>query len=524
MSQTLSHRLLYSQSASPAKSELSKQGDGMKPNLMSLLSKGFQEGGEAPLPSRRWVIVLAIACLVAICSSGYLAWVAFTSSKVAGCGGGSLFNCGHVISSRWSLWLGIPVSMMAVGLYLTMAVALFFGASSRFGNTTRQFGWALVTVLAISAGLAGVWFISLQIFVVKHLCSYCLVAHCCGLIAAAVVLWRRPSGLRGIAIVSLSFVGVAFLIGGQLLAEEPKTYRIEKFEPPAATGNPSEFEAPEFDAPVFDAPIFDAPAPAPEKPTALIESPTSGLKAVVAAVLNPTFVLAAKLTTTLAQETQEGKTEGQATAQAKPAQAKTEKPVAVRERRFVPVNGGTIKLDVAAWPLSGSQSAKYIYAEMFDYACPHCRRTHEGIKKASELLKGDMAVVVLPVPLNAACNGTVKVTNPKFVESCELSKLAVAVWRVDPAKFTEFHNWMFSTEDVPTYAAAKAHADKLVTADKLNPVIASGVPAQYIAKTVELYRRAGAGNVPKLIFPTTTVVGEFTSGEGLVDIIKQQIK
>ena len=234
------------------------------------------------------------------------------------------------------------------------------------------------------------------------------------------------------------------------------------------------------------------------------------MKAVVGALLYPASSIHAQV--------QQGTTEKQAVA-AKPAT-----PAAQAERRLVAINGGTVKLDVSQWPLSGSPSAKYIFVEMFDYSCPHCRHTHAAIKGASTSLSGDMAVVVLPIPLNANCNNSIQVTNPTFNESCEVSKLAVAVWRIDPVKFTKFHNWMFEGETAPTYAAAKAHADTLVDSQKLDTEIASGVPAQYIAKTVELYKRAGSGNVPKLIFPTTSVVGEFTSAEGLVEIIKQQIK
>lgn len=123
------------------------------------------------LPSNRTVIVLAFVSLVAVLASGYLGWVALTSSKVVGSGGGRIFNCGHVISSRWSLWLGIPVSLLAIGLYARLAGALTVGASSRGSFRTRQIGWSAVTVLAITAGMAALWLISLQIFVLNHLCT-----------------------------------------------------------------------------------------------------------------------------------------------------------------------------------------------------------------------------------------------------------------------------------------------------------------------------------------------------------------
>ena len=202
---------------------------------------------KAALPSRKWVVVLVIASVIAIASSGYLAYVALTSSKVAGCGGGRLFNCGHVTSSSWSLWMGIPVSLLAVGLYLGLLSTLYVGASKRFSDTLRHVGWAFTSILALAAGFSAAWFVSLQVFVLKHLCTYCLVAHACGLIAAAVVLYLKPIGFVGMKTITIaSLAGVIVLIGGQLLTEAPKTYRIEEYEAPVDT---SEVEVFEFEAP-----------------------------------------------------------------------------------------------------------------------------------------------------------------------------------------------------------------------------------------------------------------------------------
>ena len=458
-----------------------------------------------PLPSGKWVTVLAIASFIALASSGYLTYVALTSSKIAGCGGGRLFNCGHVISSRWSLWLGIPVSLLAVGLYLALASSLFVGASKTFSSSLRHVAWAFTSVLAIAAGLSAIWFISLQVFVLNHLCTYCLVAHFCGLVAASAVLWLKPIGLAGMKTISMaSFAGFIVLVGGQLLTEPPKTYRIEQHEAPASE---SDVEIFEFEAPV--APATDSSA-APQVLSDLLSA--SHVKNGITSLLVPVAALKLQVTSSA---------DGAATQQ---AAGQTKNGGKAASRRMVAINGGAIHLDVAQWPVAGSTSAKYIFVEMFDYSCLHCRQTYAAIKSAKETLAGDMAVVVLPVPLNAACNGTIQVTDPVFDESCEISTLAVAVWRVDPAKFTDFHNWMFVNDEAPTYAIAKAHAETLVDAEKLNTEIASGVPTQYLAKTVELYKRAGSGNIPKLIFPTTSIVGEFTSSEGLVEVIKQQIK
>ena len=469
-------------------------------------------GNGSQFPSAKWGAVLLVASVIAIAVSSYLAYVSLTASKIAGCGGGQIFDCGHVTSSHWSSWMGIPVSLLAIGVYVGLIGSLLVGMSNRFSDSVRRMGWSLTSVFAIAAGLSAVWFVSLQIFVLNHLCTYCLLAHACGLIVASVVVWQRSAGAIGMkAVTSLSLSGVAILVVGQFVSETPKPYEIEQFEAPVA----GEVEVFEFEAPI-------APA-ATSVPEVSIQLPsTFQLKQAIATALLP----ATALTLQVAQPASQTQTEQQAEQKTEQktktdATKEEDKPA---KRRMVAINRGTVKLDVSQWPVSGSKSAKYIFVEMFDYSCPNCRKTHATIKAANKKLSGELAVVVLPVPLNASCNNTIKVANPAFAESCEISKLAVAVWRVDPAKFTKFHNWMFASEKAPTYKMAKAQAEKMVNAEKLNKEIASDVPSKYIAKTVELYKRDGSQKVPKLIFPTTSVVGEFTSVEELVRIIKEQNK
>jgi len=452
---------------------------------------------EKRLLSGRAVVAIAIACAVATLASGYLGWVALTSSKVAGCGGGRLFNCGHVISSRWSLWLGIPVSFLALGLYLSIGVSLLFAVRTRSNNQWRYIAWAVISTLGMAAGMAALWFISLQVFVLNHLCTYCLVAHTCSLIIAGIVLYTRPVGAQTLRALSLlSMLGTVVLIGGQLVTQPPKTYRIETFEAPVEEAEVFEFSAPTDSVDSTDSGATEAP----------VGDLRATLKTTVAAIIRPTTLLMTQVNSQ------------------RNSNNDSDNGVIVADRRMVPINGGTLKLDVTQWPVSGSTSAKYIFAEMFDYSCPHCRHTHAAIKEAAGKLNGDVAVMVLPVPLSTACNDTIQVTGPNFTESCEIAKLAVAVWRTDAAQFYTFHNWMFEGETAPTHAVAKAYADTLLDAKKLDAELASGVPAQYIVQTIELYKRAGGGNVPKLIFPTTTIVGKFTSSKDLLQTIKQQIE
>ncbi|TWU42345.1 vitamin K epoxide reductase family protein [Novipirellula artificiosorum] len=443
-------------------------------------------GDLKPWPRPRVTLLLTICIAIASGASAYLSWSALTSSPIAGCGNGEWFDCGHVTSSQWSLWLGVPVSVLALGLYVTLTLGLVAGASGRFNSKVRQMGWAIVTTAALAAGITAVWFIALQLFVLEHICVYCMIAHACGLVIAVTMLVASPFQAKTMVTMSgLGFVGFAVLAVGQLFTEPPETFRIERFDSPAVP----ETELFEFDPPATD-------------DEGLFEAPMIGMS-----IGKVTRWMAAwpGLMTSGVLVLQEG---GE------------EKP----EQRVAAVHGGTIRLAVAQWPHSGPEDAKYVFVELFDYCCSHCRHTHKAISGAKEALSGQLAVICLPVPLNSACNPTVRVTNATYNESCQLSTLAVAVWRVDSDRFSDFHNWMFEGDEIPSFAAAKAKAETIVDAEKLKTELASGVPDKYIAKHIEIYRRVGEGTIPKLMFPQTSVVGEFSSVEGLVDLIRRESK
>lgn len=449
-----------------------------------------------------WAI--AIASLVALGITTYLVTVALTSSKIAGCGGGQIFDCNDVVNSRWSRWLGIPVSLLALGLYLSVFFATIAGSLSRFSARQRSFAWAFVTFGGLSAGIAAVWFTSLQFFVVKHLCTYCLAAHSCGIIISLILIWTRPLGakvMRNIAM--LSFVGIGVLIGGQL-AFKPVTHQVIEFEIPADAETTGEiFE--------FTPPAVDDSASENEQ-SSLMRMPLH------VATLNPTVWL----TGLPAFQDQSAKTESQPSKATKP------------ERRLIPVQGGSFQLDVKQWPLLGKPDAKYVFIEMFDYTCDHCRRTHAAIVGAKKKLGDDLAVIMLPVPLNTNCNSAITTTGPRMAEACEIAELAIAVWRVAPDKFSAFHEYLMTTPANPTYLESRSKAiemlgtekigDQPSLAEKLEKELSGKTPKQYISQHVTLYKRVGAGTVPKLMFPGTTIVGEFTSGDALLDVINQQLK
>ncbi len=470
-----------------------------------------------------WLFSGAIVLsLVALSISGYLSFVAFTSSKIAGCGSGGTFDCEHVLHSKWSTFLGLPVAAWASTLYISVVSALAFGARSataREESQLKTWVWAIVATAAVSAGLAALWFIGLQVFVLKHLCPWCLGAHTCGLLLCASVMLFSPLAGRLKAICAgIGAAGAAVLMTVQTLTPAPLTYTIEEFPAPATVpGDAGTLDAP--DAEMFDAPneddVFSAPVTLDSRPS---PSTLYAIPSLIAWMAAPNLLVtqvAAQDNATEAQAEKEKKEEK------KEAEAAKDEPA--KDERLVQLASANLKLRAHQWPLIGSPDAKYIFTELFDYTCPHCRATQAAIKGARQKYGDQLAIIVLPVPLSRACNDTIQTDHASHRESCEISKYAIAVWRIAPEKFADYHEWLFQISPL-TAAAARSKAEQLVGAQAFNAELAQPHAARYIGKHVEIYRRMGAGPVPKLVFSNTTLTGEMTSSSVLSDTLERQPK
>ncbi|MCC6509549.1 MAG: thioredoxin domain-containing protein, partial [Pirellulaceae bacterium] len=467
----------------------------------------------------RLPLLFGIAVLLsstALAISGYLSYVAFTSSKIVGCGGG-MFDCDHVLHSQWSTMLGLPVAAWASSMYLGVLAALLFSARAAVSpvpSALRQWTWFIVTTAAVSAGLAALWFTGLQVFVLEHLCPWCLGAHTCGLLLciSTLVLSPLPAKVKGLG-ASLGFTGTLGLVVIQLMTPAPPTFTIEEFPAaPAVEGGvveePEMFDAPGEGDEVFMAPDTDTSSLA--KPALQFTRSLAWAQPLVVWLSQPASLLVSQVALAgpnqQAGNQQAGKQDGQPPAQEKPKdEEKAEKPA----ERLVHLSGANIKLRVKQWPLIGSPDAKYVFVELFDYTCSHCRATQKAIKGAQAHFKDDLAIVVMAVPLSRQCNDTVASDNASHRESCEISQIALALWKVNPEKYPELHEWLLTTSPIPTAAAARAKAIQLVDANALAGQMDNA--AKFIRSHVDIYRRMKAGPVPKLIFANTVSTGEMTS-------------
>ena len=185
-----------------------------------------------------WLAWVRTFLVVAMLGAGYLAWVSIHHGPVAGCGLES--GCNQVLQSRWAYWLDLPVSLPAVLVYLAL-----FGTTvllqKRTSPDDQRGSWAAIIILSVIVAGAALWFVGLQVFVIKAFCKFCMTAHACGFAAALLCLkniplaadpdtpmWSTGSGKRGVprpavlTLVLIGLAGVAVLAGGQVLFQKER--------------------------------------------------------------------------------------------------------------------------------------------------------------------------------------------------------------------------------------------------------------------------------------------------------------
>lgn len=173
-----------------------------------------------------------VLLLFALVGTGYLAFISISGGAVAGCGPES--GCNHVLSSRWGYWLGLPVSLLAAGVYFCLLILSWTTASA--GSLARhRRSWFLVnTCGAMVIGAAG-WFGFLQYYVLGEWCKFCLATHISAVLAVAFLMASgamarreatagdgRPQRWNGFTTsIVASGLGLMILIGGQLVVKKP---------------------------------------------------------------------------------------------------------------------------------------------------------------------------------------------------------------------------------------------------------------------------------------------------------------
>lgn len=200
----------------------------------------------------------------------------------------------------------------------------------------------------------------------------------------------------------------------------------------------------------------------------------------------------------------------------------TDSDVTHADRRTVTLLGGKLILHPDDEPLLGTPDATHVMVMMLDYACLHCRHTHGVIEQYQHTHPGELAVILLPTPMNRACNPHAPAeTTQRFAESCELARIALAVFLADPDKYSDFDRWLFDPLAPRTADQARAEARRRIGDGAFEQIFHDPRIEQMIARNVRAYGLSGADRVPVLLVPgKPAAVGRVEDARMLGDLLQ----
>ena len=428
-----------------------------------------------------WLLCVRALLAIAIAGAGYLAWSAIHHGPVAGCGPES--GCDKVLHSRWAYWVDIPVSVPALLVYLALLGATVL-LQKRPAADDERGSWAAIITLSVIVAGAALWFVGLQVFVLKAFCKFCMTAHACGLTAALICLthvplakdpgtpmWATGSGKRGVprgalgVLASLGLAGVVVLAGGQLLVQKQLNV-VKDLRPQAGKGaKPAVASGTNY---LAAAAALAAQIPLPPSPSVHLAAP-----------------------------------------------------------RLLSLYSNAFMLKLDGVPMMGSPDASNLIVCLSDYMCPHCRALHPILAETQSLFSNQLGIVCLPMPVATNCNPFLPAQVHSNSNACEYARLGLAVWRAKPSAFRQFDDWMFRPERPVPVEQARQYAVQLVGADKLQAALADSWVAQQLIMDCRLHytnwMAAGSGALPQVILGDVVSSGPLNSVDHLLILLNHYL-
>jgi len=363
-----------------------------------------------------------------------------------------------------------------------------FSCGSKATPQTRRKAWELALPASILVLGGALWFVALQVVVVKSICPWCMTAHTAGSIAAVMLLLRfplketadrrdkDPAVLRGTAMkLGLAALFAIALFAVAQIAVAPKTSKETSI--PGA---------------------ISVQAPALSNPVVALKT---NLTAAATNSIPATSVLA------------------QTNAPA-PIVATTNVDAAVPPG-WLGMFGGAVKLDLSQTPMWGSPEAPHKLVSLHDYSCHHCALMHSRVTALAHKFAPKLAVISLPMPLDGKCNPLLGGrTQPAHSNACAYARLGLAVWRAKPAAMEPYDDWFFGAfnkstavpQQPPTLDAATQRATELVGgAEKLAEALRDPIIEKQLATGISIYatswKQYRNGSMPQFIIGTNLISG-----------------
>lgn len=180
-------------------------------------------------------------------------------------------------------------------------------------------------------------------------------------------------------------------------------------------------------------------------------------------------------------------------------------------------------------PVMGDPDAEFVIDLLYDYQCSHCRKVHQMLPEIIDHFGGRVAFVLCPCPLSPKCNPYVPKEETRFEGSCDLARLALAVYELEPEEFPAFDAWLFGSDEESwrprPVAAARERAAAIVGAERLDSIIPEAVLSDMIRRTSDLFGRtstSGSGGIPRFVHDYRWVVPVADKAEDLEMILSDE--
>ena len=119
-------------------------------------------------PLKKTAYLFLLVSFLGFLDAAYLTVIHYTGGELK-CG--FFGGCGVVTTSVYSVIAGIPVSLLGTVYYLILFFLVYAYADTQRINIMKIVSW--LTLIGVGASL---WFLFLQVFIIKALCLYCLIS------------------------------------------------------------------------------------------------------------------------------------------------------------------------------------------------------------------------------------------------------------------------------------------------------------------------------------------------------------
>lgn len=175
--------------------------------------------------------------------------------------------------------------------------------------------------------------------------------------------------------------------------------------------------------------------------------------------------------------------------------------------RVISFQGGAKTYRVSDFPIIGSPTATHILVKYFDYTCASCLEVEGDLEQLMTKHPKEVAVLVLPTPINKACNPYLTSNMKDHEHACELARLGLAAWKAAPDQFAKAHKVLFSRPVVDARSARELLI-RFIPASKLDVALVDPWVEQVLKSNVEDFRILTRSNpaMPKIFLTDNKVL------------------